>query len=105
MSTDPDNDEKEQGSFNSSRVLSSLHPQILAAISHLDLSTHVSFEKTKVISAGAFGDVSKAQCLIPSRGFTTVAIKRLRFQMEEDTKTVSMPYPSKSNGCDLDQCD
>lgn len=65
-------------------------PLILAELLHLNLADRVIFEESKVVSGGAYGDISKGSCNIAGRGRVEVAIKRLRFYMKEGIKLVSM---------------
>lgn len=65
-----------------------VEPAILSVLSHLDLSEHISFEETKIISSGTFGDISRSRCTLPQHGKVRVAIKRLRFYAADDIKTV-----------------
>ena len=71
-------------------VLLPYSTEITERIKHLDLSTYVEFRETKVVCAGAYGDVSKIRCTLPNLGSgkTKVAVKRLRFYMKEDIATV-----------------
>lgn len=65
-------------------------PLILAELLHLSLADRVIFEESKVVSGGAYGDISKGSCDWTGRGKVEVAIKRLRFYMKEDIKLVSI---------------
>lgn len=81
--------ESDVESPSDSQTLRFIRPEILAALSHLDLSAHVIFKESKVVGAGTYGDVTSARCNIPRHGKKRVAIKRLRFYMAEDFKMVS----------------
>lgn len=70
-------------------VLHFVAPLILAELLHLSLADRVTFEESKVVSGGAYGDISQGSCIIGRRGRVQVAIKRLRFYMREDIKLVS----------------
>lgn len=70
-------------------VLHFVAPLILTELLHLSLAGNVTFEESKVVSGGAYGDISKGSCTIGRRGRVQVAIKRLRFYMKEDIKLVS----------------
>lgn len=62
--------------------------EILTQLAHLGLSDRVVLSDARVYKAGTFGDVLKARCPIDGRGMVRVAIKRLRFYMNEDIKMV-----------------
>lgn len=65
-----------------------VEPKILSALGHLNLSGYVSFEESRVVSSGTFGDISSTRCTLPQHGRIKVAIKRLRFYAADDIKTV-----------------
>lgn len=87
-------DEGETSPHNNSSILPSFHPKGLTALNLLDLSAYVFFKDSKVIGAGAFGDVSKAQYTLPGRAATVVAIKRIRSHVEDDLEFVTAFYRS-----------
>ncbi|KAL5483167.1 hypothetical protein ACEPAI_8396 [Sanghuangporus weigelae] len=69
--------------------LSSLHfisPSILAELASLNLTGRLS-KTRKVISGGAYGDISKGHFRSPGRR-VKVAVKCLRFYLKEDIKTL-----------------
>ena len=68
--------------------LSCIVPEILANLRHLNLTIRVVFRENKVVGVGAYGDICKASCTVEGRGKVVVAIKRLRFYLKEDIKTV-----------------
>ena len=67
-----------------------LLPSILARLEHLDLSAFVEFKERKVVSSGAYSDVSKHRVTLPNHGKIKVAVKRLRFYMSDDISTVNV---------------
>ncbi|EJD00914.1 kinase-like protein [Fomitiporia mediterranea MF3/22] len=67
-------------------TLQTVIPEILRELKHLDLTGQVAFHEGKVIGCGAYGDISSAACNLASRGTIKVAVKRLRFYMQEDVK-------------------
>lgn len=85
MDSDSDNEPLVSPTDNALRLV---NPEILAALNHLDLSGRVTIQRTKVVRAGAYGDVSKAICILQGRGKIKVAIKMLRFYLAEDIQTV-----------------
>lgn len=68
--------------------LQAVPPGILAELLHLNLSGRVVFKQSKVINGGAYGDICKAQCKFPDGRKLRVAVKRLRFYLNEDIKMV-----------------
>lgn len=69
--------------------LENVVPEILDQLKHLDLSSLILFKERHFIGCGGYGDVFKGRCNLPDRGKTKVAIKRLRFYLKEEIKTVN----------------
>ncbi|KAL5504703.1 hypothetical protein ACEPAH_7366 [Sanghuangporus vaninii] len=83
--SDVESDSEAPGSDSSH--LRFISQSILAQLAHLDLSSRLS-KRRKVISGGAYGDISKARCFT-CRGPVKVAIKCLRFYLKDDIKSES----------------
>ncbi|KAL5504701.1 hypothetical protein ACEPAH_7364 [Sanghuangporus vaninii] len=66
--------------------LASISQAILAELTHLDLGSRL-VKKRRIVSGGAYGDISRGHCLI-GEGMVNVAVKCLRFYLKKDIRTL-----------------
>ncbi|KAL5522392.1 hypothetical protein ACEPAG_8408 [Sanghuangporus baumii] len=85
---DSSSDSGSSDGASNANPLENIVPEILSQLKHLDLSSLVLFKESNFIGGGGYGDVFKGRCNLPGRGKTRVAIKRLRFYLKEDIKTL-----------------
>ena len=68
-------------------------PRLFRRIAHLNLAGRLAHQR-RYIAGGGYGDVFMGRYISKSRGYEVkVAIKRLRFHMDDAVKRVSM-YPT-----------
>lgn len=76
---------------------------ILSRIQHLDLTGETISRSEKATGHGGFSDVFKGRCQKEGMGELDVAIKRLRFHVD-NIEFTKVSLPSFLSGIDADAC-